>query len=419
MIHALLVSIASVLQPAAGGPPTIRGIVTCDGLPVPNATVLVADAYLALPGVVVHASPLTGVLKRTDESGAFEFLGARPDAMYAVVAAAPGFHHVPEPDGDVYHPPDDHMRIELSRLEAPLPQGLRAREIAVVDAAGLTLPGAIVQLVSLGNTRGRQSASPTMPSTLAVTDGDGRATLLYRASPTNAVESLLVYATAPGHGPSGTVSIDVRRDEPEPEIVWLTEESVLRGRIVHAGNPVAGAHVTVMALAKNDRLHPRFERSATADIDGAFEVRGLPVATPYTLVSLTDARIGISYVSQTPDTPGVVDLGEVALTATHTLAGHVRTRDGEPLPDGHHITVSHTGAWLGWHVPINPDGSFRVEGVPAGGPYEISLLAGDFMMSPLNASYREGYFASLTGVVTRDHQDMVLLLERRPSPRSP
>lgn len=424
MIHAALVSLVALLQPAPeqsvpGSSAMIRGIVTCEGRPVAGATVLVADTYLTLPGVMFHASHLTGATRTTDASGAFEFTGARPDALYAVVAAAPGLHRVPDPDADAYHAPGQEIRIELTPPEVARAEGLRAREIAVVDAAGLTRPGAIVEVVSLGNAHGQQPATPLTPGSLAVTDGEGRATLLYRASPRHSVERLLVYATAAGHGPSGTVSIDVRRDDPEPAIVWLTEESVLRGRLVRSGKPIAGARVAAMAITKNDRLHPRFERSGMTDSNGAFEIRGLPAATPFTLTAVSDARIGVACASQTPDTPGDLDLGDIELLPTLTLAGHVRTRDGEPLPEGHHISVNHSNAWLGWHNPINPDGSFRVEGIPAGGPYEISLLAGDFMMSPLNASYREGYFVSLTGMVTRDHTDMVIMLERRPSPRHP
>jgi hypothetical protein len=169
---------------------------------------------------------------------------------------------------------------------------------------------------------------------------------------------------------SATVSAKVAATTPaDIGTVKLGPGSTIRGTVVDAaGGPVGGARIAITASAR-----PSFtttfenEPEVVSDGSGAFEVKGVEAGSYE--VTASHAR----YARSLP-AAAVVAAGQPApevrlvLSEGGRVEGTYRRRDGAPVPASFVMAMPiRDEPWrLGQLVPVQPDGSFVVEHVPAG-----------------------------------------------------
>ena len=139
-------------------------------------------------------------------------------------------------------------------------------------------------------------------------------------------------------------------------IVVVSGTARVRGHVVMADKPIAGATV-IARRATGPRFGPDFSTtSAVSQDDGSFTLQGVPMGTafleasPYEVVAPKQLEIK----SQT------VDKVEIQVAVLAAIHGTV-TRKGQPVPDARLV-----GQGLPEPVHVNPDGTYRAEGLHPG-----------------------------------------------------
>jgi len=119
--------------------------------------------------------------------------------------------------------------------------------------------------------------------------------------------------------------------------------------------------------------------------------------------SLAARGIGSQAVSlETKDDGQEVDIGDIQLTAAHTLKGRVVLSDGKPIPPDMRVTISADRAWDSQMTEIGTDGCFEFHGLPAG-VYEVH---------PSVKGYHAGGDGfSVEALVNRDIANLVIRME--------
>jgi protocatechuate 3,4-dioxygenase beta subunit/5-hydroxyisourate hydrolase-like protein (transthyretin family) len=175
--------------------------------------------------------------------------------------------------------------------------------------------------------------------------------------------------------------------------VRLGTGGVVRGTVVDTtGAPVAGAVVT----AAPDR-RPRVSSETASDASGAFELRGVTFG-PVRLTARHPAFAeGTAMADVDTDRPAAA---RIVLSAGGRLRGQARHRDGSAVLGSIAVmpVAVGTGAFASpLNAPIDPDGTFTVDRVPAG-PARVLLLLGTTAQLPSgqarDVEVREGQTAS-------------------------
>jgi hypothetical protein len=151
--------------------------------------------------------------------------------------------------------------------------------------------------------------------------------------------------------------------------VTLAGGGVVRGTVVDdTGASVAGACVTVRGQGRGWSAFGGNEPQATTETGGAFEVKGVRAGSAQVTASHPNyASSEPSFVEVDPG-KGVSDV-RLVLSQGGRVAGSVRRRDGTALSGVQvRVSASRPGRGLGNDAtsPVQADGSFAVEHVPAG-----------------------------------------------------
>jgi hypothetical protein len=154
-----------------------------------------------------------------------------------------------------------------------------------------------------------------------------------------------------------------------------------------------------------------FRRMRTrTDAQGGFALDHVPATTEVWIAGApwdNEADIPAGPIKvKTPANGEKLDAGVLFTNQGRRVAGWVVATDGASLPEGSWITLTHSGAWLGWATPLGKAGSFAFAGVPDGGPYELNVCARGVMLSPSNATLQPWSYTALKGLITRDHVDL-------------
>lgn len=158
--------------------------------------------------------------------------------------------------------------------------------------------------------------------------------------------------------------------------------AVVRGRLMDHGTPVAGAEIGLMARNRggfggNLKVigDPYEEIRVGTQPDGSFVLADVPAPVDWYLYakmeSLTKGRSTESAKCATKYPGEVVDAGELSVDAGHRLRGTILLSDGAKIADGMRVIIASDEAWDSQVVPLHPDGSFEVDGLPTG-HYDIS-----------------------------------------------
>ena len=312
---------------------TIAGRVTDD------SDRAVAGAHVSASGRQARRAVMDGT---TDGDGGFVLSGADPGG-YRIGVQAPGFAEAV---------------VNVTAGDAPIDIGLRRAASVVgtvVDEKGIAVPAfGVMALAPLPTVQG-PGGFGQMPW---VTEGsDGRFAIEDLAP---GAWSLTVQS--PRSRPAKVADVKVVAGAAtDVGVVRLAPGASLRGRVTDAaGAPVAGASL---------RAHPRGSvrlwgvgEGAFTDASGAFELSGFEpgrvdlVAThpSFAQAHLDDFEVGSDAAAE----------AHLVMTRGGRVEGRVHRRGGRPV-EGMSVATSPPGDGTST-VPVGPDGTFRIETVPAG-----------------------------------------------------
>jgi len=248
-----------------------------------------------------------------------------------------------------------------------------------VDVQGLRVSGVVRDELGQPIAEARISAGQFLQRASAATDREGRFELVV---PEEGFQDPKLLAEATGYAPK---SISVVGDiAAEPLEIALAPGHRLSGRVVdETGAPVAGAEIRVIDSSSFLRL---FGGDAAAETgpDGRFALDSLPPAP-----LLTVGAEGFSFLMHQPEVER--DDVEFTLPGPGVIFGNVSLKDsGEPVAAFRIKLKRRPAEMLTLQPPAfvspfheagldfkNKDGSFRIEGLNAGGVCDLVLSAPD------------------------------------------
>ncbi|MBM4108648.1 MAG: carboxypeptidase regulatory-like domain-containing protein [Phycisphaerae bacterium] len=287
--------------------------------------------------------------------------------------------------------------------------------VRVRDAGGRPVEGALILPTRL-RFEGRSSGwGPPLARSAAWTEADGGAQLdIIGIAGIRGVPSAVdLRVFADGFAPSSAVRAGLDGAEVE---VRVAAGSRVVGRLVGPEGPMEGAWFD---LAPPDSLGSDFplRRRARTGSDGAFVFEHVPAESDWWLSAPAWgndlALCAPAMALKTPADDQVLNAGDLKADAGRMVAGRLLGPDGEPLRKEAWVSFSHEQAWLGWGAWAGPEGEFRFDGVPNGGPYRLSVSTQGLLVSEENAAATRVSSNALRGMISRDHADLrVLLVEQ-------
>lgn len=397
----------TVLSSAALAVNLAGRIESTDGKPLNGAT-----AFIYSAGVRQGTSPYcptcyldcgkTGV---ADAAGRFEIKGLDASLLFRVIVLAKG--HKPAVLARV----DPLMGEAIARLDPrpTLPDDpkrvIRAR---VVDEYDEPVVGATIEVAERELDGGVTTGRPEGIDLVTFSDEHGEIAIVADDPILNV--SLLVEARSLArhkfcHVRPAEQSFDLR----------LTRGHAFTGRVVRDGQPVANAVVGLVQTNRSFDYNFVGEYTAVTDRDGSYHFSTAPPNDDYCIYGKM-ASIGplggaIAEVSlKSGDDGAVTTVDDLQIGAAHSLRGRVVLSDDKPVPADTRLLVSRERAWDSQIVPLDADGSFRVDGLP-GEACSLSVQVPGYRMSTLNRSLDRLNPYMLVGLVDGDVGDLKVLLE--------
>lgn len=403
----VLIAFVDTIGFAADPParPSIKGLVTDSaGAPVPGATV-----YIWTAGVKTGYSTFCpscyadcGKHSETNDRGEFEITSLDPDLQFQLMVAKHGY------------PPTSKSRIDpqLATLVQitlpPLPALPKDPEQTisgiVTDLDGKPVANAMVSPEMItwqappGESNGAGGAVDGLDK-FTITDQQGRFTLAYSVRPVKQWQLRVDARGFAGAMFKGEYSEKASRG------LKIGPGAIVRGRLLLNGTPVTDAELELSHAANMGGFYLGRQRIGT-DKEGHFLFANVPIAdfpkdqqTEFaeqmhpldgwwiapTLDSLR-ARGAIApklvHVSQHSQ---IIDVGDIELGPSLHIKGRVVCEDGNPVPEGSHISIENPTAWETSLQPIAQDGTFTLDGLHSG-DWIIHTSIPGYNISPTNPS---------------------------------
>lgn len=410
----------SLPSAASGGPQgALRGTVVCDGKPVASAVMRV---QWAMPSEMAGAKTLPGnkpralcTVARTDEMGHFEFTGLDPSMRYNILVGSMGAR-TKLVAGLAPNAPDApelaEARIELKATGTPDPVKSKIVRGRILGANGEPLAGAIVYTTSVDSANSSSSWTPgTDPIVVSGVDGRFEIVCDAKGRPDAPYLGVKTRIEADHYARHVTSRLTFGEDETE---IRLSRGARLTGRVELGGKNASGIRVCLFPES-GLMLTAWDELSVSPDAQGGFEFQNVAAGKKFLLYAVEGSgdrpRVSEIRTIESAAEATAADAGVVTFGPGLQVKGRVEVEDESPaLPEGSWICIARNDAWVSWAAPLAADGSFSLDGLPQGGPYTFTYFDNDHMMSPRNASYRQGNYYGLEGMLTHDHTDMLILL---------
>jgi hypothetical protein len=374
------------------------------GKPLEHATVLVYEAGVK-KGYATYCPTCwadCGKHATTDADGNFHISGLSPDLLFTLLVMHDGYsaEYVKKVD-----PAKGPAETATLKTRVPVEDVSQVVRGLVLDVHGRPLRDAVVeqQGVTIRGGGTRFGDGTGWIDQIAVTNEKGEFEIAYGKP---AAQMILQVS------PRGMASkLFTEPTGAERKTMTVTDGATIRGRLVLNGKPVANAEV---GLATHERragtVYPEV-RIGTKE-DGTFAITNVPAGRIWLVYpkmeSLAARGIGADVIAcETKDDGQEVDVGDIQLTAGHTLHGKVVLSDGKPVPPDMHVTLAADRAWDTQMAVIGSDGSFEFRGLPAG----------VYGINPAVKGYRAGDGFGIEALVNRDVSDLVIRLE--PAPKRP
>lgn len=360
---------------------SLEGSVTDDrGRPIAAAVVDIATAAPMFGQGFFCPSCYPDCQKKTqtDANGKFAIRGLSPNLKFRVLVGSPGKKPVLTQLIDPLAAP---LVVPLADLPKDIP-GERLVTGKVVDDLGQPIGGALVEC-SGGKTAERRwwGANEVEP---AITDARGEFRLILP------VGYLAVDVEATADGFAGT-QVALLAPRAGPHNVVIPTGARVTGQLQFEGKPAADVRVAVVQLDRNAGGFFIKAVSATSDAKGRFEFNCLPANQKYAIFSVVgEAPQKLVLTTKKFAVPAdhkERDLGTLALVPALHLRGKFQLAPDQTMPDSAKLTVGRDPAWDLISIPVEPDGSFEVLGLPPES-YELSLRAKGLKIDPKRLKFQ-------------------------------
>lgn len=327
---------------------------------------------------------------RTAVDGSFTIEGLDPELLFTLLAVAPGY-------APGFARAVDPLASPVAFALEPRPEVEGRDDVLlgrVVDEDGRPVLGAQVSATAV--VRGETATVGRIEGldSLAVTDSEGQFALI-GAEP-DALYHLVASARA--------LATSFREDVPtgKPIDFELREGSEITGRVIRAGEPVAGA---VVGLMQEDRGHERWvgARTISTDAEGRFTFLTVQPEEAYSVYGCIDqvggpGALPLRKVQSAPHR-GRIRMGDLTVEPGLRLAGRVQLADGRDIPPGSSLLLGRQGAWDSKEIDLGRKGTFEILNLPAEAfTLEVSIdgyrpAEQNWSFDPLNRTGLEGHVA--------------------------
>jgi hypothetical protein len=377
-----------------------------DGSPIGNALVRVIGArdFNMRYSESVAEGSVVGAEVTTDADGHFTLPALPDNKLYGLLVAAHGFE--PLPYGGV-DPKSDPIRVRLASTSAPGSLGKYAIRARLIGPGGKPVAWATVEPDGISESPGSRSwgGSHDFPEQL-LSNENGEFTLA-RDKP---FLRLQVRIHAAGLAPAN-VWLDVTNELSRLE---LGVGSIVRGRVLKDGKPLAGVRVGVAGSERSSEVFAGHYETATG-ADGSFAFNHLPANTAWyfygTMGSFKPHGSLAPTLVQTSSDGETMDLGDRDVLPGLRLAGRVQTRHGEPLPKGLKLRVGYASAWDSQSTAVDATGAFAFEGLSKG-QIEVSMQQPNWRLAGINRSLDIWNSWQLTGLLEDEKTDLLVVIEK-------
>lgn len=378
MMYALLLLGGLCADPAGA---TLRGtVVDGDGKAITGARVNIATGAPKVGQGIFCPSCYRDCAKWTtsDDKGRFEFRNLDPALKFTVLVTAPTRR---ARWTKLFDPQTDEPKIVLEKLPANVPPE-QVISGDIVDDRGAPIAGALVELVG-GKTADRHWYGLVSDVDPTMSDAKGGFTLYL---PPGYLQ-LDVFVAAYGYA-GATITLKPGRERHRVVVPWGTRVS---GRLVHAGQPVAGQRVAVVQM---NRMAGHHFIKAVGDVtgaDGKFVISHLPADEQYAIFSpVGEGPQKLVMTTKKFTASGnreARDLGDLELITPVRLAGRIEMPGGQPLPPNTRVAIDRDPAWDLIAAPVDKDGRFVVEGLPPE-TYHVRVAAKGFAIDGARVPYQ-------------------------------
>lgn len=382
----------------------LSGVVkTKDGKPA-AATVFI---YTAAPkeGVgILCPSCYADCRKRaiTDAQGWFKIEDLDPALIFRVLVVAEA--HQPEFVTKV-DPANGPLDVRLKAVSGgeTLDKQLRGK---VSDAKGNPVVGAVVNI--RGVTRGESTRFGGNPNVdpVAVTDSKGHfvfhSTEPFDAAGIDVEAPLLAKRVFRSLATGGQV-----------HELKLGEGVSIKGRLLKDGDPVGRVQVGVAGAERRSEVFLG-DYVVGTDADGRFLFVNMPPRSQFYAYGIMQS-LGLKGTMRarsikTGDDESELDLGDIELTRSYTVAGRVKLTDGGTIPEKTRLLLSRSQAWDTLQATLTDDGAFRFGGVPPEA-VSLSVRVKGYRLTDRNGSFDPGNPFRLEGRVNGHIQDLTIEME--------
>lgn len=415
---------------------TFHGVVlTTNNVPITNATVTIKKVLAGRGAVWVSDAPDCNRQATTKADGSFTFGGLAADANFVGVVTAPGYDLEAfctatwwnRPEAGLYGfaccYPGATRPMQIKMLPAPAVDNPQQTVLGrVVNADGKPVAGAKI-LVHMLHTESNWHSGGGM----AFTDQQGE--FAFRPCEDIIACDFTIEA-------DGFVSQSFSEVPPGSgtNVYQLRQGTRLTGRLLKDGQPVPDAGIGIYDVNEGIFLG---SFSTVTDENGRFSFSGLPAHEEFYLFGIMRSLRELGALPRrqikTGDDGTHIELGDLNLAKSYTIAGRVQMANGKPTsvaaftlarteltpPTDHKPTKQEerNRSFYGleqsfdqWRADPEADGRFEFTGVP-GETVSIFLMLKPFdMLSPRNIS-SDGKGFRLLGMVVSNKTDLVIELE--------
>lgn len=370
--------------PDAAPRPNLRGTVTDEaGKPVEGATVYIWTAAVKKGYSTFCPSCYADCGKRakSDDKGEFEIPSLDPDLRFEILTVRDGF--TPTFNRKVDPVSVDSLAVKLPSRAVPADSAY-AIHGTIVDPSGKPIAGAYAQIemVMYTDENGKSGGSGGRVDGLdpiAITNDAGEFTLVYSKHPITGCD---LEIGARGFAPRHLAGLAA---DQFPIEVTLREGGIVRGKLVHDGQPVPKAQ---MILTCSNREMSRWlgEWKIGTDEQGEFLFSNIPIyengPSQWWLAASMNSIRNIGATE--PIIIEVAKNGQVVVAPTvdvkngYKASGRFVMPDGLPVPEGSRAFLSSTTSWDDQHVMLDSTGQFEFTG----------LWNGDFEVHPSIKGYQ-------------------------------
>jgi hypothetical protein len=393
----------TVLCPAVERASLAGKVTDAQGKPLENATVMIFHAGVKSGYSTFCPSCYVDCGKRavTDRAGAFHFQNLDPDLRFELLVVREGYAPTfvekvdpaqgPAPGAILTprHPVTDTARVARGR---------------VVDSHGRPMRDAVVTPRGVSTGEGSMYGTIDGLEPIAVTNSNGEFELANSDRANGILVQVEARAMAPKMFavPTGAV----------PTTITVSDGSIVRGRLMNHGKPVAGAQLGLFpqhpaGFGMNLKISgdPYEEIRIGTQPDGTFVITNVPAHVDWFLYGKMDSITALGATKpvrlSTKQDDEQTNIGDIEIQPGYRLAGKVALSDGAKLAAGMRVTISATEGFDSQTALLGADGRFEFHNVPPG----------DYELFPSVKGYALRGDSTMNMAVDRDRNDIALTLD--------